>query len=81
MRLTHPQHREEVEADEADDGCGQRLVDRRQVDLPVQARGQEGEVEVVLVHQVLQQQVQQAWRRRRDTSDEMRRGVSLLFYT
>ena len=79
--LTHPQHGEEVEADEADDGRGQRLVDGGQVHLAVQARGQEGEVQVVFVHQVLQHQVEQAWGgTRRDTRDETRR-VSVMFDT
>ncbi len=40
-------------------GCSQCLIDSSQVNLLIEAGGQESEVQVVFVHQVFQEQVQQ----------------------
>lgn len=59
MDVTCPEHREKIKPHQAYDWCSQRLIDSSQVNLPVKASGQVSKVQVVFVHQVFQQQVQQ----------------------
>ncbi len=59
MDLTCSEHREEIKPHQAYDWCSQCLIDSSQVNLLIEAGGQESEVQVVFVHQVFQEQVQQ----------------------
>ena len=62
--LTQAQEGEEVEPEEAQDGSGQGLVHSREVDPLLQLGREVGEVEVVPVHHVLEQDVDEACRAR-----------------
>lgn len=62
--LTQAQEGEEVEPEEAQDGSGQGLVHGREVDPLLQLGREVGEVEVVPVHHVLEQDVDEACRAR-----------------
>lgn len=60
--LTQAQEGEETEPEEAQDGSGQGLVHGRQVDPLLQLGREVGEVKVVPVHHVLEQDVDEACR-------------------
>lgn len=60
--LTQAQEGEEVEPEEAQDGRGQGLVHGREVDPLLQLGREVDEVEVVPIHHVLEQDVDQACR-------------------
>lgn len=57
--VTCSEHREEIKPHQAYDWCSQSLIDSSQVNLAIEAGRQVSEVQVVFVHQVFQEQVQQ----------------------
>lgn len=61
VTLTQPYKRVEIEPEEAEDGSCQGLIDRCKVHLLLQLGREIGVVQVVTVHHVLQEDVDQTW--------------------